>query len=193
MKRILFIRHGKTQWNLEKKLQGRRDIPLCEEGIELLQKCAIPKEFNGYAWSISPLGRAQETAQLLGGGPAPLEPALIEMDWGKWEGQTIKELRQVYGPEMSVIEARGRHMTPPEGESPAMVIARLKPWLANLAGHTIAVTHKGVIRAIQSLAYNWDMTDKLPVEFNWSAGHLFTLDEAGTLRPEHININLESE
>lgn len=193
MKRILFIRHGKTQWNLEKKLQGRRDIPLCEEGIKLLQKCAIPDEFNGYVWSVSPLRRARETAHLLGAGPVPPEPALIEMDWGNWEGQTIKELRQRHGSDMAEIEARGCHMTPPNGESPAMVVARLKPWLENLVSDTIAVTHKGVIRAVQSLAYNWDMTSKSPVEFNWAAGHLFILDETGIIRPEHININLESE
>jgi len=193
MKRILFIRHGKTQWNLEKRLQGRRDIPLCEEGVELLQKCVVPDEFKTYSWSVSPLRRAQETAQLLGARPTPPEPALIEMDWGKWEGQTIKELRQLYGPDMAEIEARGCHMTPPNGESPAMVVARLKPWLENLVGDTIAITHKGVIRAVQSLAYNWDMTDKSPVEFNWAAGHLFILDETGIIRPEQININLESE
>ncbi|USG61177.1 histidine phosphatase family protein [Sneathiella marina] len=193
MKRILFIRHGKTQWNLEKKLQGRRDIPLCEDGIRHLKKCAIPNEFKDYAWSVSPLGRTRETAQLLGARLIRQEPALIEMDWGKWEGRTISELRQLYGSDMAEIEARGCHMTPPGGESPAMVVARLKPWLKNLEGDTIAVTHKGVIRAAQSLAYDWDMTEELPVEFNWSAGHLFTLEETGVIRPERININLESK
>lgn len=193
MIRILFIRHGKTEWNLDKKLQGRRDIPLCENGIEMLRKCAIPDDFTTYEWSVSPLGRAQETAQLLGAGSALSEPALIEMDWGTWEGQTIKGLRQVYGSEMAEIEARGLNMTPPNGESPTMVIARLKPWLASLKANTIAVTHKGVIRAIQAVAYNWDMTNKLPVEFNWAAGHLFTIDDMGVIRPERVNINLESE
>jgi broad specificity phosphatase PhoE len=193
MTRILFIRHGKTQWNLEKKLQGRRDISLCDEGIALLQKFRLPQEFENYDWSVSPLKRAQETARLLGAHKLQTEAALIEMDWGDWEGHTIGELRQIYGSQMLTNEARGRDMFPPNGESPTMVIERITPWLKSLQQDTIAVTHKGVIRAAKSLAYNWDMTDKSPVAFEWTAAHLFKIDAEGRLSPERVNINLESQ
>jgi 2,3-bisphosphoglycerate-dependent phosphoglycerate mutase len=192
MTRILFIRHGKTQWNLEKRLQGRRDIPLCDRGIALLERCSLPEEFKSYNWSVSPLKRAQETARLLGACNFQLEPALVEMDWGDWEGYTVKELRQIYGTQMDANEARGRNMLPPGGESPAMVMDRITPWLRGLRQNTIAVTHKGIIRAAKSLAYNWDMTDKSPVAFDWTAAHLFRIDAEGRLSPERVNISLET-
>ena len=53
------------------------------------------------------------------------------------------------------------------------------------------MTHKGVIRALKSLAYNWDMTDKAPVSFDWATGHLFEVSESGDIRPLRINISME--
>ena len=35
---LYIMRHGKTEWNKKKKLQGRTDIPLCREGIEMAEK-----------------------------------------------------------------------------------------------------------------------------------------------------------
>lgn len=189
---LLLIRHGKTEWNALKKLQGRRDISLSPEGEALLQGCSLPKEFSRYQWLSSPLKRAIQTAEILGANDLKIEDRLIEMDWGKWEGFTIKELRHQYGDAMTENEKKGLHMCPPSGESPADVQVRLRSFLKELKKPTVAVTHKGVIRAIKSLAYNWDMTDKSPVEFNWSAGHLFAIDETGHPHAKAVNIKLDT-
>jgi probable phosphoglycerate mutase len=53
---------------------------------------------------------------------------------------------------MTQNEAAGLDFRPPGGESPRDVQERLKPYLASLAGPTIAVTHKGVLRALYALA-----------------------------------------
>ena len=82
-------------------------------------------------------------------------------------------------------------MTPPGGESPADVVARLQPFLKSLRRDTIAITHKGVIRALQSMAYEWDMTDRAPVRFDWATGHLFDVTEEGAVRPLRINIAMK--
>lgn len=191
MVKLLVIRHGKTDWNLNKKIQGRTDIALSQLGREELAGRRVPDEFSGFDWVASPLKRTQETAELLGASDLKLEPALIEMSWGEWEGETLKALHEKYGAEFRYNEARGLQMTPPGGESPADVVERLQPWLKSLASDTIAVTHKGVIRAIKSLAYNWDMTDKAPVSFDWATGHLFEVSATGDIRPLRINISME--
>ena len=191
MVKLLVIRHGKTDWNLNNKIQGRTDIALSQLGREELVGRRVPDEFSGFDWVASPLKRTQETAELLGASDLKLEPALIEMSWGEWEGETLKALHEKYGAEFRYNEARGLQMTPPGGESPADVVERLQPWLKSLASDTIAVTHKGVIRAIKSLAYNWDMTDKAPVSFDWATGHLFEVSASGDIRPLRINISME--
>lgn len=193
MVRVLFIRHGKTEWNLNKKIQGRRDIPLCAEGIKEIERRHIPEEFSGFCWASSPLTRAVETARLLGAADITLTDALIEMDWGLWEGCRVPNLRKKYGQEMSRNEARGLHMRPEGGESPSEVVNRVQFWLQSLKRDTIAVTHKGVIRAIKSLAYNWDMTDKAPVKFDWNCAHLFDVELCGRIVANRVNISLGKE
>ncbi len=191
MVKLLVIRHGKTDWNLQKRIQGRTDIPLSDLGRRELAQMRLPTEFGKFYWTSSPLKRTRETAELLGARDLKVEPALIEMHWGEWEGETLSDLRAKYGAEFKYNEARGINMTPPGGESPADVVARLKPWLQGLEADTIAVTHKGVIRALKSLAYNWDMTYKAPVSFDWATGHLFEVSPDGGLRPLRINITME--
>lgn len=193
MTALLMIRHGKTEWNSQKKLQGRQDIPLSKEGINLLSDTKVPEEFSDFQWISSPLMRARQTAELLGAASFTIEEALLEMDWGEWEGKTIKDLRTIYGDVMTEEENKGLHMTPPNGESPYQVQQRLKPWLEKLTQPTIAVAHKGIIRAMKSLAYNWDMKDKSPVPFDWNCVHLFDVDKIGRLSVVRPNIPLEKK
>ncbi len=188
---LLLIRHGKTEWNLQKKLQGRRDIDLSEIGKAELNACSIPKEFAQFKWRVSPLARAKQTADILGAPSYEIDERLIEMDFGLWEGKTINELRTEFGQEMRENEAKGLHMKPPNGESPFEVQQRLLPLLKELREPTIAVTHKGVIRAIKSLAFSWDMTDKFSQDFRWNAAHLFTVDAMGFPHVKRINIELD--
>lgn len=188
---ILVMRHGKTSWNLQKKLQGRRDIELCDAGIDILKPRKVPERFSSFDWYSSPLKRAVQTAQLVGAQNLIIEDRLIEMDWGDWEEHTIAELRAKYGASMKENEARGLNLLPPNGESPQQVVNRIRPFLATLSKSSVMVTHKGVIRAMQSMAYDWDMKNDLDVSFDWNKAHLFDVNEAGDLSPKEINIELE--
>ena len=111
-------------------------------------------------------------ARLLGLDPEP-EPRLIEMDWGEWEGRTLAELRDELGEAMAENEARGLDFRPPGGESPRDVQARLRPLLADLRDPTVAVTHKGVLRALYALATGWTMQAKPPDKLLDGRAHLF--------------------
>lgn len=87
---LYIMRHGKTEWNKKKKLQGRTDIPLCHEGIEMAEKAR--EEYKDVHLDIcycSPLIRARKTAEIvLGGRDIPIIPddRLKEMCFGEYEG-----------------------------------------------------------------------------------------------------------
>jgi probable phosphoglycerate mutase len=184
MTELALIRHGITAWNTAGRMQGRRDVPLSPAGREALARFRPPPEVAGFAWLSSPLVRAVETAELLSGESPALDPRLVELDWGEWEGLTLDELRAAH-PEMAANEERGLDFLPPGGESPRQVQDRIKPLLAELAGGPprVAVTHKGVMRAIMALAYDWPMRGRPPLKLSRHAVHLFTLEAGGRPRP----------
>jgi broad specificity phosphatase PhoE len=152
----------------------------------------LPAELADFHWLSSPLSRAVSTAHRLGI-DAAIEPRLTEMDWGDWEGHTLAELRQNLGAMMAAAEAKGLDFRPPGGESPRDVQARIRPLLTEIAKDgrdTVAVTHKGVIRAVLALASGWDMLGKPPCRLSWSAAHVFRLDRDGHPSIDRLNIPL---
>ncbi len=87
---LYIIRHGKTDWNVDHKLQGRTDIPLNDEGRLMAENAA--KECADIDIDIcysSPLIRAKETAKILLRGrdiPVKYDDRLMEMGFGEYEG-----------------------------------------------------------------------------------------------------------
>ncbi|MCW5730621.1 MAG: histidine phosphatase family protein [Alphaproteobacteria bacterium] len=190
---IAFLRHGPTEWNREKRLQGRHDLPLLEESRAWLAGRRLPPPFAGAKALVSPLRRARETAAALGLEGAEPTASLIEMDFGAFEGRRLSDLRAELGDGLKENEARGLDFRPPGGESPREVQARLARWLAEAArqdGPLLAVTHKGVMRCLLTLAYGWDMTGRQPVRLDWTALQVFRLDGAGRPEPHRINLPL---
>ncbi len=193
MTRLALIRHGATPWNAAGRLQGRADPGLSADTVRWLAGVGPPEELSGARWIASPLQRAIETARLLSGDEPVIEPRLIEMDWGIWEGRTLADLRTELGEAMAANEARGLDFRPAGGESPCDVQARIGPWLGEVAGQdrpTIAVTHKGVIRAVLGLATGWDMTGPPPLKIDWSAVHLFDASSSSQVAVDRVNLPL---
>lgn len=187
---LVLIRHGPTLWNLEKRLQGHIDQPLSEDGRAEVARWRLPQDIVGYRWLVSPLGRARETAWLLGIQAPEVEPLLIEMSWGEWEGQRLPELRERHGQGMVDLEANGLDFQPPGGESPRIVQQRLRELLLRIADEgkpTGAVCHRGVIRALYALASGWDMTGKPPVKLKNASVHRFRVDAEGNPAVEAMN------
>ncbi len=100
---LVMLRHGPTEWNETGRIQGRSDRPLSPAGRAAVRDWRLPEAFGDHRWVTSPLARARETAALMGHDDAVVEPALIETDWGQWEGRTLAELRQRYGSEMDAM------------------------------------------------------------------------------------------
>lgn len=182
--KIVLIRHGPTEWNASKRILGRIDNPLSELGVEQVKRRQLPLELRRMAWYTSPLRRARQTAALMGINNPVVEPALIEMHWGDWEGEILKPLRKHLGDEMRHNEARGLDFRPPGGESPGQVQQRIENWLKQLAlkrEDSAAVSHKGIIRCVYALASGWDMRGESPLKFDWDGGHVFHFNDSGKL------------
>lgn len=192
MTSLAVIRHGPTDWNEAKRLQGRADRPLSPAGRATVAEWRVPAEFRDYAWHSSPLARARQTADLLGLDYA-VEDALIEMDWGAWEGKTHHELVAEYGDEFRNRTARGIDLRPHEGESPRDVRDRVGTWARGIAADHRpcgAVCHQGVIRALLSLATGWEMIGEPPHVLDWSSIHVFEADADGRVAIGRLNISL---
>jgi probable phosphoglycerate mutase len=195
---VALLRHGSTPWNEQRRMQGRRDIPLSEQGRAEVGTWRLPADLarpvtGAVQWHSSPLRRAVETAQILSGAPPRDEPALIEMDWGDWEGYDLDELRRRFGDAFARNEAAGLDFRPPGGESPRDVRDRIVCWLGEVATRgmpIVGVTHKGVLRAVLAAATGWDMTGKPPVRLQNGALHRFDVDARGRISVLECNVPL---
>ena len=196
MSSIGFIRHGITDWNIKGLVQGSTDVPLGEEGRAEIAAWRVPPEFAGFEWLSSPLQRAQETACTVSGMTPPTDTRLAEMAWGTWEGWTLEALRAELGDLMVAWEAKGLDFHGPGGESPREVQTRIGPLFGEIAAagrDVLAVTHKGVMRAVHAMATGWDMTDKEPEKMRQGCMHLFDLDASGAPSVARLNIPLVPE
>lgn len=192
MTALALIRHAPTAWNKGGRLQGRSDVPLLDESRADLARRKIPDAYAAFRTFSSPLKRCLDTAAMLRLVVSP-DPRLVEMDWGEYQGYTLKELRAARGVDLAANEARGLDFRPPGGESPRDVQARVAPLLAEIAAAgkpALAVTHRGVIRAIYARAVGWDMTGEPPQDLDLYALHLFALQRDGTPRLDQLNLPL---
>jgi probable phosphoglycerate mutase len=142
--RVSFVRHGQTDWNVDRRLLGWTDLALNREGERQARFLGAGVDISRYTdvWS-SDLRRATDTARLAGWVPTP-DDRLREIDFGEIEGLTWDEL----GTEIRTDLAAFDGFVAPGGESVAAMVARVSDFLDGLVpGSHMAVTHGGVIRA----------------------------------------------
>lgn len=187
---LLVLRHAPTPWNAEKRIQGRTDVPLSPDGGALAARWRLPAEAAGWPAIASPLARAIQTAEAMGLTPRPFAP-LIEMDWGRLEGRRLPDIRRDGDAAFAGNEDLGLDFRPEGGETPREVGARAIAGLVALSGPHVAVTHKGVLRALFARALDWDMRGTAPVRIADGACHRFRLSPAGGLALVEANIPLD--
>ena len=89
--KLYLVRHGETDWNRARKIQGQVDIPLNEFGIHLAEETGKGlKDIPFDLCFTSPLGRAKQTAEIILKGrdvPVIEEPLIMEMAFGVYEGK----------------------------------------------------------------------------------------------------------
>lgn len=176
MTRLALIRHGHTAWNRAGRIQGRTDIPLDPEAEGHLARLVLPAPWNDAALVSSPLARAMRTAELISDRTPTPEPALIEMDWGAWEGARGVDLIADGSSGYRHIEDWGWSFRPPQGETPADVRTRLAPWVAELSGDTVAVCHIGIMRVLLAQATGWAFRGPAPFRIKRDRLYVITID-----------------
>jgi broad specificity phosphatase PhoE len=144
---VVLVRHGETEWSRDLRHTGRTDIPLTEAGQREAEQ--LRPALAGYSFArvlTSPLGRAAETCRLAGlGDRAEITDALLEWDYGDYEGITTKQIRE--GRPGWFLWRDGC----PGGETAAEVGARVDPLvdeLAGLDGDVALFSHGHVLRVL---------------------------------------------
>lgn len=166
MPQLIVMRHGRTAWNEDGRIQGRSDTSLSAAGQVQVSSWRLPVRMQQARWYVSPMRRALETAALLGSMSATVDERLIEMSFGAYEGRRLRDLREELGDALVENEIRGLDFLPPGGESPRQVAARFQSFLQDvcgIAGDIVVIAHKGILRASLVLACGWQMLGKPPV------------------------------
>ena len=161
---LYVLRHGVTQWNKLKKVQGAMDIPLAPEGIELAEKTG--EALKNVPFDIcftSPLTRAKQTARcVLGDRNIPVieDKRIQEIDFGILEGTQFKDAQgKIVSPEMELFFEHPLDFKRPEnGEDISDILKRTREfWVEKttepaLADKTVLVSSHGC--AVRALLQN---------------------------------------
>ncbi|MBW2030384.1 MAG: histidine phosphatase family protein [Deltaproteobacteria bacterium] len=151
------LRHSKSRWNQEKRIQGQMDSPLTRTGREEAERWG--KFLVRFKWDrimSSDTGRTLETVDIINNFlkiPVHADRRLREQDWGRWTGRTIAEIRTQ---EPDLLEEQvdsGWGFCPPGGEDRLAVLKRslesIRAASDKWAGEKILViTHEGVIKCL---------------------------------------------
>lgn len=156
--RLIFIRHGETDWNATLRYQGHANVPLNEKGRDQARRVgARLARYTTTALYSSDIVRAAQTAELIGeatGLRPRLLPDLREIDVGQWEGLTPEELYRRYPEHMQAFDRDPARTVRLGGESYAQLQQRVLVALNTIsAAHAadeivLAVSHGGTIRAL---------------------------------------------
>jgi broad specificity phosphatase PhoE len=152
MTELYLVRHGETEWNAARRIQGRTDIPLNDTGrAQARQAAELLARRRWQGVYTSPLGRAHETARIIAdrlglAGVTDID-ALVERDYGEAEGMGFDEIEALY---REGVRAPGQ-------ETREEVAARVVPALLELAERhpgerLVIVSHGGAIRAVLQTA-----------------------------------------
>ena len=171
MTKVIFIRHGQTEWNVSGRYQGQSDVHLTAEGRQQAVKLAenFPVEELAAVYA-SDLNRAMVTAETIAAKfnlPVQPEAAFRELSFGQWEGLTYQQIVAQWEEAMANFMQHPDILEIPGGESfPAVqkrALARLTELVEQHDGQTIAiVAHGAVLRTILAAALH------MPLQYLWS-------------------------
>lgn len=171
MTKVIFIRHGQTEWNVTGRYQGQSDVKLTEEGRAQAAKLAenFPVDQIDAIYA-SDLCRAMVTAETIAerfGLEVQAEPAFRELSFGDWEGLTYQQIVAKWEDAMANFMQHPDILEIPGGESfPAVqqrAMARLRELIAKHEGQTIVVVaHGAVLRTMLTAALH------MPLQYLWS-------------------------
>jgi 2,3-bisphosphoglycerate-dependent phosphoglycerate mutase len=161
---LVLVRHGQSEWNLQNRFTGWRDVGLTEKGVAEARAAGRKLKAQGLQFDVaftSALIRAQHTLDLvleeMGQKNIPVikDQALNERDYGDLSGLNKDEARKKWGEDQVHIWRRSYDVAPPGGESLKDTAARVLPYYIGeilprvLRGeHVIVAAHGNSLRAL---------------------------------------------
>ena len=193
MARLILLRHGESQWNLENRFTGWVDVPLSPRGIQEAKQAG--DKLRGFTFDrafTSVLSRANETLRLaletIGQTQIPIEKdkALNERMYGDLQGLDKAETAKKYGDAQVKIWRRSYDVPPPGGESLKDTADRVLPYYENkikpylAKGETILIAaHGNSLRALVMQLEQLSKEEVLELNIPTGAPLLYELDDNG--------------
>ncbi|WP_199052363.1 histidine phosphatase family protein [Aquitalea sp. ASV15] len=161
--RFCLIRHGETDWNRERRLQGHLDIPLNPQGMAQAERLATAlqrQQLQFAALHVSELTRARQTAAAISRQlalPLHTHAALKERHYGAFQGRTFDEAREHIPHVYRLHQERDLHFDLQGGESLLAFQQRIMHCMQQLATHhagqqILVVSHGGVLEMVYRTA-----------------------------------------
>ena len=178
--RFGLLRHARTVWNQEKRIQGQKDSPVTSEGRRQAAACGKILKSLAWHWILSSdTGRAFETANIIN---KYLQVSILqdsrlrEQDWGVWTGKTLDGLSNKGSQGLTDQGGIGWRFCPPGGEDRLAVWQRSQQALVETAkqrpgAKILVVTHGGVIKCL----------------VNRLCGRRFLPSEPQIIKPYHLH------
>ena len=193
MARLVLLRHGESQWNLENRFTGWVDVPITPRGIQEAKNAG--DKLRGFTFDrafTSVLARANETLRLALEGigqsnlPVVKDKALNERMYGELQGLNKAETAKKYGEAQVKIWRRSYDIPPPGGESLKDTAERVLPYYEQtikpylLKGETILIAaHGNSLRALTMELEQLSREQVLELNIPTGAPVLYELDGAG--------------
>jgi 2,3-bisphosphoglycerate-dependent phosphoglycerate mutase len=201
MGKLLLIRHGQSQWNLENRFTGWVDVDLSPNGIKEAEKAAAALNKLNIKWDLaytSLLLRAQRTLDIVLDNikqqpPISRDSALNERHYGELQGLNKDETRKKFGEDQVHIWRRSFDVPPPGGESLKDTAGRTLPYFNEYimkevkAGKNIIVSaHGNSLRSIVMDIEGLSPEQILKTEIGTGIPYLYEFDENGKMLGKEV-------
>jgi len=195
MTEIILVRHGETEWNVEEVFRGRIDIELNQTGIKQAKLLAeYLADLKIDAIYSSPLRRALKTAELIAGYhklQVEVAPALIDFNFGKWQGLSLQEVRDKYKEFYAEWISRPHKVKIPSGESLDDVKDRamtlVDDVITKYQGTVVLVSHRVVNKVLICALLGLDNSHFWNIRQNTCGITTFTYENGRFILTEHNN------
>ncbi len=202
MAKLVLIRHGQSQWNLENRFTGWVDVPLTENGRAEARRAGKALRELGIRFDAgytSVLSRAIETLSIvqseLGQETLPVvkDQALNERHYGDLQGLNKDETRKKFGDEQVKLWRRSYDVAPPNGESLKDTAARTLPYFESRvlpdlkAGKNVLVAaHGNSLRSIVMFLDKLTQEQVLALEIATGVPILYEIAPDGAVREKRV-------
>ncbi len=194
---LRLARHGETEWNVQKWIQGGTDIPLNENGVQQAGQLAdrlLAEGFRPARVYASPMRRALDTARIVSDAlqaECIPSPGLEEINFGLWEGLTWDQVQERYPADFRQWYGNRRYQRPPQGESYQDLLERMLPVLSEIVQreggpdascHVLVVAHSASVMSLLSWMHDTPFSEMVS-RYRTQNGQTVMLDAQRFLPP----------